>query len=102
MNTGQRNPNGQPAILASFARDILPLFSPGDITCMSRFGVALNDYDFMSDPTGNNSFADHANARNVYAHLTGTATPRMPMGGPYWSDAQLQLFNQWITDGFLP
>jgi hypothetical protein len=55
----------------------------------------------MSDATGNETFADHANARDVYARLAGTETPRMPMGGPYWIDAQLQLFEQWMIDGFL-
>jgi len=25
----------------------------------------------------------------------------MPMGGPYWPDAQLQLFDEWIAGGFL-
>jgi len=33
--------------------------------------------------------------------LTGVATPRMPLGGPFWPDAQLQLFDQWMSDGFL-
>ena len=85
----------------SFAQDILPLFSVGDIACMRRFGVRLDDYSYMSDQAGNGSFADHDHARTVYARLVGTATPRMPMGGPYWSDAQLQLFDRWMADGFL-
>jgi hypothetical protein len=85
----------------SFAQDILPLFTDGDIACMRRFAVRLSDYDYMSDQGGNDSFADHANARNVYAHLVGTKTPRMPRGGPFWSDDKLQLLNQWMTDGFL-
>jgi hypothetical protein len=87
---------------ASFATDIAPLFRSTDVSCMARLGVSLGDYAYMSDPTGGGTFADHANARNVYAHLTGDTTPRMPMGGPYWSAAQLQLFAQWMTDGFLP
>ncbi len=84
-----------------FAADIAPLFSTGDKFCMSRQGVLLDDYAYMSDPAGNDRYADHANARDVYAHLTGDATPRMPMRGPYWSDAQLDLFKQWMADGFL-
>jgi hypothetical protein len=94
-------PSDNPWMSVSFAQDIVPLFTGRDITCMARFGVGLNDYDYMSDPTGNDTFVDHTNARDVYAHLTGTKTPRMPMGGPYWTDAQLQLFDQWMTDGFL-
>lgn len=68
---------------------------------MARYGVPLTDYSYMSDATGNQTFADHANARDVYARLAGTAAPRMPMGGPYWADAKMQLFDQWMTDGFL-
>lgn len=85
----------------SFAKDILPLFRHGDVACMARFGVSLNEFGYMSDATGDHSFADHANARNVYARLTGAAKPQMPKGGPFWSDAQLQLLNQWMSDGFL-
>jgi hypothetical protein len=85
----------------SFADDIAPLFNSGDVSCMARFGVRLDDYAYISDPTSDGTFADHANARDVYAHLTGDTTPRMPMGGPYWSTTQLQLFAQWMTDGFL-
>jgi hypothetical protein len=86
----------------SFANDIAPLFRPTDLGCMVRFGVSLDDYGYMSDPTGNGAFADHANARDVYAHLTGDTTPQMPLGGPYWPAEQLELFAQWMTDGFLP
>ncbi len=86
----------------SFANDVAPLFRATDLTCMARFGVSLDDYGYMSDPTGDDTFADHANARSVYAHLTGDTTPQMPMGGPYWPAAQLQLFAQWMKDGFLP
>jgi hypothetical protein len=89
-----------PTSPVSFAQDIAPLFNQQDIACMSRFGVLLSDPSYMSDATGSDQFPDHANARNVHARLTGAATPRMPMGGPYWSDDQLQLFNQWMTDGF--
>jgi len=85
----------------SFARDIAPLFDARDVACMARFDVHLGDAGYMSDATGDDKFADHANARNVYARLTGVATPQMPLGGPFWPDAQLQLFDQWMSDGFL-
>jgi hypothetical protein len=84
----------------SFAQDIAPLFADKDVTCMAHFGVHLKDPDYMCDAAGNDAFADHGNARQIFARLTGTSTPRMPMGGPYWDDAQLQLFDQWMTGGF--
>lgn len=86
----------------SFATDILPLFRPGDVSCMARFGVHLGDYSYMSDPSGGDSFPDHDHARDVYARLTGDATPRMPKGGPFWPPKRIALFNQWMTDGFQP
>jgi hypothetical protein len=85
----------------SFTQDIVALFRPGDVSCMDKFGVSLSDYVYMSDQGGDGTYADHANARNVYAHLTGTTLPRMPMAGPYWPSEQLRLFDQWMTDGFL-
>ena len=90
-----------PASPVSFAAAILPLFTDQDVACMNRFGVSLNDFSYMSDPTGNDTYPDHANARDVYAHLTGDVQPQMPLGGTFWSPDQLQLFAQWMTDGFL-
>jgi len=87
---------------ASFATDIRPLFTPRDISCMARFGVALGDYGYMASAAGNDDFPDHANARDVLTRLTGERVPRMPMGGPYWSDAHIDLFRQWMADGFQP
>jgi hypothetical protein len=86
----------------SFSGDILPLFRPVDIDHMKRRRVFLDDYAYMSDPAGNDTYPDHAHARNVYCYLTGDCTPQMPPGGPFWSPAQLELFNQWMTDGFQP
>ena len=38
----------------------------------------------------------------VLGYLKGTSTPRMPYGGPYWSDAAMQLFQDWINGGYQP
>lgn len=81
----------------SFAAQIRPLFRAIDIEHMQPFGVLLNDYPYMSDTQ-----QDHQNARNVYAYLTGQRQPRMPIGGPYWTASQLNLFQQWMDDGLLP
>jgi hypothetical protein len=77
----------------SFQNDILPLFRQVDINHMKPMGVLLDQYTYMSTP---------ANAQDVYNHLTGASTPRMPMGGPFWSEAQLQLFQNWMTGGYQP
>ena len=84
----------------SFAQ-VAALFGARDVACMAHFDVHLKDPDYMRDAAGNDRFLDHGNARDVYARLTGSATPRMPMGGPFWEETQLQFFNQWMTDGFL-
>lgn len=86
----------------SFEDDISPMFSARDIQCMKRYFVLLDDYTFMSDPTGDSNFTDHASARTVYARLVGTFTPQMPLGGPFWSQSQLDLFQSWMTDDFQP
>lgn len=81
----------------SYATQIRPLFRQQDIDCMSDFGVKLDNYAYMSKP---------ANARKIYAKLSPAAEednpPRMPEGGPYWPDAQLALYKQWMDDGFKP
>jgi hypothetical protein len=81
----------------SFARNIRPLFRPIDIAHMLPFGVRLGDYAYMADPSG-----DFRNARSVVAYLLGTHEPRMPLGGPFWTDAQLQLYQRWMDDGCQP
>lgn len=72
----------------SFKTDILPLFTQDDIDCMDSYDVHLDSYEWMSDPT---------NAKNVYLRVAGKKQPRMPLGGPYWDDAMLKKFNDWMT-----
>ncbi len=91
----------------SYASQIKPLFNPQDIGCMSGMGVKLDDYTWMSDPTGGamgscTDFPDHMNGRSVYAKLTGECQPKMPLGGAPWDQASLDLYNQWMQDGFQP
>jgi hypothetical protein len=87
----------------SFATDIRPLFTDRDVGCMSDNGVQLTDYGYMSDPAAGPAYPDHANARAVLDRLLPDAgRRRMPKGGPYWSDAQIDLYRRWLTDGFQP
>lgn len=81
----------------SFAKDILPLFRPVDIDHMRPYGVALDDYAYMS-----NADQDHKHASDVDDFLVGRRKPRMPIGGPYWSPDQVALFEQWMKDGYQP
>ena len=79
----------------SFAADIKPLFRAIDISHMKRFGIALDDYTYMSNPE---------NANSVYATLSphDGESPSMPPGGPYWTPDKLALFAQWQKDGYQP
>jgi hypothetical protein len=81
----------------SFSGDIRPLFKDVDIQHMKPFGVMLDDYGYMSDPGD-----DHRNAQDVLDFLTGVKKPRMPLGGPYWSEQELALFGQWMAQGYKP
>ena len=80
----------------SFATDIRPLFRPGDIGCMAPRGVLLGSVDWMCDPSPTFAFADHGNARRVWFMLSsGTMPP-----GAKWPQDRLDIFKQWMTDGF--
>jgi hypothetical protein len=80
----------------SFARDVKPLFREIDIQHMKPSRRFLDDYTYMSDPKN-----DHENARLVYESLIGTP-PKMPPGGPYWTQQQLELYVSWMQGGYLP
>jgi len=85
----------------SFANDIAPMFLPAQVMCMKNKGVGLLDFQYMSDASGDDTYADHANARHVYGRLSGNEGNRMPPGGPYWSQKMLSKFADWMTGGFL-
>jgi len=86
----------------SFAADIKILFTQGDIACMAGRGVDLDGYQYMSDPSSDADYPDHAHARHVYARLSGTEKPRMPQGGQFWTIDMLNKFQLWMNGGFLP
>ena len=77
----------------SFARDIRPLFRDVDIDHMEGMGVLLADHAWMSNSE---------NAKRVYDFLSGDEQPRMPPGGPYWSEEQLKTLSSWMKDGYQP
>jgi hypothetical protein len=76
----------------SYATDILPLFTPTDISHMSFF-CNLASYDDV-----------RTNADDILGRLNGTGGPVMPpkrSGGP-WSPDNIALFEEWIADGCQP
>jgi hypothetical protein len=81
-----------------YAKDILPMFRPGDIGCMTPKGIHLGDAQWMCDPAANDGFDDHANARRVFAALSAGF---MPPGQKCPQD-RLDIYSNWMTGGFQP
>jgi len=100
----------------SFATDIAPLFTTKDVNCMKirqndrGQNIVLSDYAYMGDPLGDVSYDDYANARHVYARLTGDEKPQMPMGAEKkWNapdnpagQTNLATYERWMSQGFRP
>src|SRR4051812_26050838 len=91
-------PDPELPVPKSFAADIQPLFRAHDITCMAGQGVMLDDANFMCDPAGDTTFADHANAREVHARLTDADSPMPPDGA--WPADRIATYEAWMSDGF--
>jgi hypothetical protein len=78
----------------SFQTDILPLFTERDIQAMSKaFNLA--------------SYADvKAHAAAIYDRIRGIGGPVMPPPPPRgegpWPQTRIDLFAQWIADGYQP
>ena len=75
----------------SFATNIKPMFTDMDIAHMKNFGVLLDDFGFMRDP---------ANAQKVLNQVSSGAMPPSNSGETPWSPDQIELFRNWITDGY--
>ena len=70
----------------SFSANIRPCFREGDIECMARAGVKLDDPAWMCVP---------ANAQNVYDQV---ASGHMPPDAP-WPPDRIALFKKWMDAG---
>jgi hypothetical protein len=75
----------------SFATNIRPMFTDMDIAHMKNFGVFLDDFGFMRDP---------ANAEKVLNAVSSGAMPPSNSGETSRSPDQVELFRNWITDGY--
>lgn len=86
-------------VTSSFKQDILPKFRPQDINCMKSHGVLLADPTWMCDPAGDGAgYADHANARRVFAALS---EGQMPPDAP-WPQNWIVAYTNWMSAGFQP
>ena len=70
--------------MANFARDIRPLFRDQDVEEM-QFAFDLSEYDDVK-----------ANAEAILERLSDGS---MPCDGA-WSDEQIELFRQWMEEGY--
>jgi len=71
----------------SYAADIRPLFRDGDVKCMGKAGVKLDDFAWMCVP---------ANASAVYGAVSaGTMPPDKP-----WAPDHISLFKAWVDAGY--
>ncbi|MGA7913859.1 MAG: hypothetical protein WCA00_01390 [Candidatus Acidiferrales bacterium] len=78
----------------SFHSDIRPLFTPRDIEGMKK-GFNLQSYDEVKN---------HAAA--IYDRIRGIGgavmPPPPPRGEGPWPQSRIELFAQWMADGFPP
>lgn len=68
----------------SFAKDIRPLISEGDIECMKDYGFDLGKLGDV-----------RKRSADIYERLSDKS---MPEDGP-WPDADIAKFKQWMDDG---
>jgi hypothetical protein len=76
----------------TFYDDVLPLFTDMDIECMASrpSPVLLASYDWWSE----DNFAN-------YDRVLGVVTSgRMPLGGPRWEQASIDVLVAWKDGGF--
>ena len=77
----------------SFQTDILPLFTSMDIEHMSRDDVLLDDYSYMSRPE---------NATKVHTMVADGTMPPSSSGEQPWPEDKVELFKQWMDEGYAP
>jgi hypothetical protein len=75
----------------SFATNIRPMFTDMDVAHMKNFGVLLDDFGYMADP---------AHAQKVLEAVSRGLMPPSGSGEPSWSPDRVELFQNWITDGY--
>ena len=93
----------------SFSGDIMPIFSTKCITCHQGEGangnLDLSNYETLM--SGNSNSGENlvvpgfAEQSLLYKSVDEdvTSIPRMPQGGPYLFDSQIQMIEDWINEG---
>jgi hypothetical protein len=86
---------GAHSMAVTYSKEIRPLFRPIDVDHMKPRGVLLDDVQWMTavDNAGN-----HANADNVFSRLADGSMPP----DEAWSPEKLDLYGQWMNDGYQP
>jgi len=100
--------SGPDSTLVSYASEIQPLLTDHCVICHSSpANPAFGDLDLTTYASLMDSVGPHAPvviptnpvSSYIIQKIEGTATPRMPMGGPYLTDQQISLVRLWIEQG---
>ncbi len=88
----------------SFARDVLPVLVQSCSICHGgTAGLFLDSYEnvMRGGASGPEVVPGNPDASPIIRRVRGIDQPRMPLGGPFLSDAQIDLIAAWIADGAL-
>lgn len=86
----------------SFANQVLPLLKDRCTVCHGGINnLFLDSYaNLMKGGLGGTEvIPGNPNASPVILRIRGQVEPRMPFGGPYLSDDQINLIAAWIAQG---
>lgn len=96
----------------SFANQVQPLFNTYCVSCHNpgsaptHGNLDLTSYATLMDTTGPSKpihapliIPNQADSSYLYKRITGVIQPQMPLGGPYLSESQISIIEDWINQG---
>ena len=90
----------------SYAADVQPIFSANCVTCHGASspsgGYSLTSYAGTTGPgsdTVPNVIPNSADSSKLYRRVTGTETPKMPLGQPALDTVKTATIRNWIDKG---